>query len=81
MNRRPERIFYCPLFTVEIPEKRIIQVFCIMNDQMRSAQPFRIYREISTGFPAIRMVLQIDFDTLEILDKAHDGFIGKGRGG
>jgi len=27
------------------------------------------------------MVFQIDFDTLELLDKAHDGFIGKGRGG
>jgi len=27
------------------------------------------------------MVLQIGFDTLELLDKAQDGFIGKGRGG
>ena len=52
-----------------------------MNDQMRSAQPFSVDRDISTGFPAIRMVFQIDFDTLELLDKAHDGFIGKGRGG
>jgi len=25
------------------------------------------------------MVLQIDFDTLELLDMAHDGFIEKGR--
>ena len=52
-----------------------------MNDQMRSAQPFRSYRDISTGFASIRMVFQIDFDTLELLDMAHDGFIGKGRGG
>jgi len=27
------------------------------------------------------MVLQIGFDTLELLDKAHDEPIGKGRGG
>jgi len=27
------------------------------------------------------MVFQIDFDTLELLDKAHDEFVGKGRGG
>jgi len=26
------------------------------------------------------MVLQIDFDTLELLDEAHDGPVGKGRG-
>ena len=52
-----------------------------MNDQMRSAQPFRHYSDISPGFTAIRVVLQIGFDTLELLDKAHDGFIGKGRGG
>jgi len=50
-----------------------------MNDQIISAHPFRLYWHISAGFPAIRMVLQIDFDTLELLDKAHDGFIGKGR--
>jgi len=35
--------------------------------------------DISAGFPAIRMVLQIDFDTLELLDKTHDGFTGKGN--
>ncbi len=48
-----------------------------MNDQIRSAQPFRVDWDISAVFPAIRMVLQIDFDTLELLDKAHDGFIGQ----
>ncbi len=52
-----------------------------MNDQMKSAQPFRRYGVISSSFPVIRMVLQIGFDTLGSLDKAHDGFIGKGRGG
>jgi len=52
-----------------------------MNDQMRSAQPFRRRSDISPRFTAIRMVLQIGFDTLELLGKAHDGFIGKGRGG
>jgi len=26
------------------------------------------------------MVLRIDFDTLELLDEAHDGPVGKGRG-
>ncbi len=51
----------------------------IMNDQIRSAQPLRGDRDISAGFPAIRMVLQIDFDTLGLLDKAHDGLIGIGR--
>jgi len=51
----------------------------IMNDQIRSAQPFRVDWDISAGFTAIRMVLQIDFDTLGLLDKAHDGFIGIGR--
>ncbi|MFB3101237.1 MAG: hypothetical protein ACE1ZM_07325 [Gammaproteobacteria bacterium] len=50
-----------------------------MNDQIRSAQPFRVDWDISAGFTAIRMVLQIDFDTLGLLDKAHDGFIGIGR--
>jgi len=48
---------------------------------MRSAQPFRHYSDISPGFTAIRMVLHIDFDTLELLDRVHDGFIGTGRGG
>jgi hypothetical protein len=52
-----------------------------MNDQMRSAQPFRRYSDISPGFTVIRMVLQIGFDTLELLGKAHDESIGKGRGG
>jgi len=36
-----------------------------MNDQMRSAQPFRHRSDISPGFAAIRMVLQVGFDTLE----------------
>jgi len=52
-----------------------------MNDQMRSAQPFRRYSDIYPGFTAIRMVLQIGFDTLGVLDKTHDGLIGKGRDG
>lgn len=64
---------------MEVPETRIIHCVCIMNDQSRSAQPFRGYCVISASFTTIHMVLQIDFDTLELLDKAHDGFIGKGR--
>ena len=50
-----------------------------MNDQNRSAQPFSGDWDILAGFPVIRMVLQSDFDTLESIDKAHDGLIGKGR--